>query len=152
MRLTQGTKSLTEYFHAFNNLSRYAIEFVDTDAKKVASFKWGLSPKLMKTLANNKSATFNEFVSDALTQENHNNIYSASMNRKRAFEAGVSQSKAPTAVRPQFQPPAPKYRPPQKKAQPSQNQKAYRKAYSIALPMGSTRQGSSNVPPSSRPC
>ena len=24
MRLTQGTKSLTEYMHAFNNLSRYA--------------------------------------------------------------------------------------------------------------------------------
>ena len=38
MRLTQGTKSLTKYLHAFNNLSRYAIEFVDTDAKKIASF------------------------------------------------------------------------------------------------------------------
>ena len=24
MRLTQGTKTLTEYMHAFNNLSRYA--------------------------------------------------------------------------------------------------------------------------------
>jgi len=84
MRLTQGTKSLTEYLHAFNNLSRYAIEFVDTDAKKIASFKWGLSSKLMKTLANNKSATFNEFVSNALTQENHNNIYTTSKNHKRA--------------------------------------------------------------------
>ena len=104
MRLTQRTKSLTKYLHAFNNLSRYAIEFVDTDAKKIASFKWGLSPKLMKTLANNKSATFNEFVSYALTQENHNNIYTASKNCKRAFEAGVSQSKAPTTVRPQFCP------------------------------------------------
>jgi len=82
MRLTQGTKSLTDYLHAFNNLSRYAIEFVDTDAKKIASFKRGLSPKLMKTLANNKCATFNEFVSDKLTQENQNNIYIASKNRK----------------------------------------------------------------------
>ena len=62
--------SLTEYLHAFNNLSRYALEFVDTDAKKIASFKQGLGPKLMKTLANNKSATFNEFVNDALTQDN----------------------------------------------------------------------------------
>ena len=70
MRLTQGIKSLTEYLHAFNNLSRYAIDFVDTDAKKIARFKQGLGPKLMKTLANNKLATFNEFVSDALTQEN----------------------------------------------------------------------------------
>ena len=90
MRLTQGTKSLTKYLHAFNNLSRYAIEFVDTDAKKIASFKRGLSPKVMKTLANSKCATFNEFVSDALTQENQNNIYSASKHRKRAYEAGAS--------------------------------------------------------------
>ena len=70
MKLTQGTKSLTEYLHAFNNLSRYATEFVDTEEKKIASFKRGLGPKLMKTLANNKSATFNEFVNDALTQDN----------------------------------------------------------------------------------
>ena len=61
MKLTQGTNSLTEYLHAFNSLSRYATEFVDTDAKKIASFKQGLGPKLMKTLAN-KFATFNEFV------------------------------------------------------------------------------------------
>jgi hypothetical protein len=70
----------------------------------------------MKTLANNKSATFNEFVSDALTQENQNNIYLALKNRNRAYEAGASQAKAPTATRPQFCPPASKYRPPQKKA------------------------------------
>ena len=91
----------------------------------------------MKTLANNKCATFNEFVSDALTQENQNNIYSASKSRKRAYEAGASQPKAPIAVRPQFCPSAPKYRPPQKKVQTSQNQKVYRKAFSIALPKGS---------------
>ena len=90
MKLTQGTKSLIEYLHGFNNLSRYATEFVDTDAKKIASFKRGLGPKLMKTLANNKSATFNEFVSDALTQDDQNNIYAASKNRKRAYGAGAS--------------------------------------------------------------
>ena len=93
MKLTQGTKSLTEYLHAFNNLSRYATEFVDNDAKKIASFKRGLGPKLMKTLANNKSTTFNEFISDALTQHNQNNIYAASKNQKRAFQAGASQQK-----------------------------------------------------------
>ena len=92
---------------------------MDTDAKKIASLKGGLSLKLMKTLANSKCATFNEFVSDALTQENQNNIYSASKSRKRAYEAGASQPKSPTDVRPQFRPPAPKYRPPQKKVQTS---------------------------------
>ena len=52
MKLTQGNKSLNEYLQAFNNLARYATEFVDTDAKKIASFKRGLSPKLMKTIGN----------------------------------------------------------------------------------------------------
>ena len=90
MKLVQGTKTLTEYLHAFNHLARYAPEFVDSEAKRIASFKRGLSPKLMKSMGNNKSATFNEFVSDALTQENNNNVYAASKNRKRAFEASVS--------------------------------------------------------------
>jgi hypothetical protein len=67
MKLTQGNKSLTEYLQAFNNLERYATEFVDIDAKKIASFKRGLSPKLMKTMGTRKCATFNEFISDALT-------------------------------------------------------------------------------------
>jgi hypothetical protein len=70
----------------------------------------------MKTLANNKSATFNEFVSDALTQENENNIYSALKSRKRAYEAGASQVKASSATWPQFCPLVSKYRPSQKKA------------------------------------
>ena len=34
MKLTQGTKTLTEYMHAFNNLSRYAPEFVNTKEKR----------------------------------------------------------------------------------------------------------------------
>ena len=67
MRLTQGTKTLTEYMHAFNNLSRYALEFVNTMAKKIESFKRGLGTKLMKTMANSRCATYNEFINDALT-------------------------------------------------------------------------------------
>jgi len=95
MKLTQGNKSLNEYLQAFNNLARYAPEFVDTDAKRIASFKRGLSPKLMKSMGNCKCVTFNEFISDTLTQENNDKIYAASKNRKRNFEAGASQSKAP---------------------------------------------------------
>ena len=70
MRLTQGTKTLTEYMHAFNNLSCYAPGFVNTEEKKIESFKRGLGTKLMKTIANAKCATYNEFVHDALTQDN----------------------------------------------------------------------------------
>jgi hypothetical protein len=75
MKLTQGNKSSTKYLQAFNNLARYATEFVDIDAKKIASFKCGLSPKLMKNMGTRKCATFNEFLNDALTQENNNSIY-----------------------------------------------------------------------------
>ena len=69
MKLTQGTKTLTEYMHAFNNLSRDAPTFMDIEEKKIESFKRGLGTKLMKTMANSRCATNNEFVSDALTQE-----------------------------------------------------------------------------------
>ena len=100
MKLTQGTKTLTEYMHAFNNLSRYAPEFVNTEEKKIESFKRGLGTKLMKTVANCRCATYNEFVSDALTQENHNSLYAGAKGRKRAFEAGSSQQKAPMATKP----------------------------------------------------
>ena len=120
MKLTQGTKTLSEYMHAFNNLSRYVPKFVNTEEKKIESFKRGLGTKLMKTMANSRCATYNEFVSDALTLENQNNLHAAAKGRKRATEAGassLSQSKAPMTVRPRFRPPAPKFRPPQNKMQ-----------------------------------
>ena len=70
MKLTQGTKTLTEYMHAVNNLSHYAPGFVNTEEKKIESFKRGLGTKLMKIMANSKCVTYNDFFSDALTQEN----------------------------------------------------------------------------------
>ena len=70
MRLTQGTKILMEYMHAFNNLSCYAPGFINAEEKKIESFKRGLGTKLMKTMANSRCTTYNEFISDALTQEN----------------------------------------------------------------------------------
>ena len=151
MNLTQGTKSLTEYLHAFNNLSRYAPEFVDTEAKKLASFKRGLGPKLSKNMAGKKSTTFNEFVSDALTQENSNAIYAASKNRKRAYEAGASQSKAPSTSKPAYHPPnaVTRYMLPQKK---SNVKTGVRKSFTVALPRGATGQGGPKTPPNNRPC
>ncbi|XP_066375287.1 uncharacterized protein [Miscanthus floridulus] len=87
MKLTQGTKTMTEYLHAFNNLSRYATEFVDTETKKIASFKRGIGPKMLKSVGTSTRIVFNDFISDCLTQENNNNLYAASKNRKRAFES-----------------------------------------------------------------
>ena len=89
MRLTQGTKTLTEYMHAFNNLSRYALGFVDIEEKKIESFKRGPSTKLMKTMANSRCTTYNEFISDALTQENQNNLHAIANGRNRVAKAST---------------------------------------------------------------
>ena len=56
MKLTLGTKIDTEYMHAFN-LSKYAPAFIDTEEKKIESFKTGLGTKLMKTMANSRCNT-----------------------------------------------------------------------------------------------
>ena len=75
--------------HAFNNLSHYALGFVDTKEKKIESFKRGLSTKLMKTMANSRCTTYNELISDALTQENQNNLHAVAKGCKRVAEAGA---------------------------------------------------------------
>ena len=55
---------------------------MDTEEKKIESFKRGLGTMFMKTLENFRCATYNEFVSDALTQENQNNLHAAAKGRK----------------------------------------------------------------------
>jgi hypothetical protein len=90
LALNQGTKTVTQYLHAFNSLCRYAPDMVDTDAKRIASFKRGLSLKMMKHVGTNTRARFNDFISDCLKQEKNNNAYTASKNRKRVFESGPS--------------------------------------------------------------
>ena len=47
---------------------------------------------VMKTMTNSRCTTYNEFVSDALTQENQNNLHAAAKGHKRAAEAGTSGS------------------------------------------------------------
>jgi hypothetical protein len=97
LALNQGTKTVTQYLHAFNNLCHYAPDMVDTDAKKMASFKRGLNPKMMKHVGTNICTRFNDFISDCLKQEKNNNAYTASKTRKRAFESGPSQPRVLTA-------------------------------------------------------
>jgi hypothetical protein len=81
---------MTQYFHAFNNLCHYAPDMVDMDAKRIASFKRGLNPKMMKHVGTNTRIMFNDFISDCLKQEKNNNVYTTSKTRKRAFELGPS--------------------------------------------------------------
>jgi hypothetical protein len=83
-----------QYLHAFNNLSHYASDMVNIDAKKIPSFKRGLNPKMMKHVGTNTRTSFNDFVSDCLKQEKNNNVYAASKTHKRPFKSGTSQPKA----------------------------------------------------------
>jgi hypothetical protein len=62
LALNQGTKTMTQYLHAFTNLCRYAPDMVNTDAKKIASFKRGLSPKMVKHVGTNTRTRFNDFI------------------------------------------------------------------------------------------
>jgi hypothetical protein len=102
MKLTQGDKSVIEYLHAFINLSRYAPEFVNTEVRKIASFKRGLCSKLMKATCNSKCATFNEFVSDTILQENYNDVYVTSKSHEKFYESKVSSSSTLVVVAPRY--------------------------------------------------
>jgi uncharacterized membrane-anchored protein len=62
LAVNQGTKTVTQYLHAFNNLSRYASDMVNTDAKKITSFKRDLNPKRMKHVGTNTRTGFNDFL------------------------------------------------------------------------------------------
>jgi hypothetical protein len=90
---------------------------VDTDAKRIASFKRGLSPKIMKHVGTNTRAKFNDFNSDCLKQDKNNNVYTASKTRKRAFESGPSQPRVLTANHSAYRTSAlgARFRPPQHK-------------------------------------
>jgi hypothetical protein len=105
---------VTQYLHAFNNLCHYAPDVVDTDAKRIASFKRGLNPKMMKYVSTNNRARFNDFISDCLKQEKSNNTSTAAKTRKRALDGGPSQARAPARGHPPYHPSAPgaRFRPP----------------------------------------
>jgi hypothetical protein len=139
MKLTQGDKSVTEYLYAFIYLSRYALEFINTEVKKIASFKRGMCPKLMKVMCNSKCATFNEFVSDTILQENCNVIHAASKSHEKSYESKVFSSNTLVVVTPQYYSPgvSTRYHPYQKKGQ---------------VKKSNIRQGKSNAPPRNRSC
>jgi hypothetical protein len=92
---------------------------VDTDAKRIVSFKRGLNLKMMKHVGTNTRMRFNDFINDCMKQEKNNNVYTKSKTRKRAFKSGLSQSRDPVANHSAYHPPAPgaRFKPPQKKTQ-----------------------------------
>src|SRR6266540_4086436 len=68
LALKQGSKTVREYVQAFNHLSRYAPNHVDTDEKKRECFLEGMTPKLRSRLGR-RFESFNEMVDDAIAME-----------------------------------------------------------------------------------
>ena len=82
---------MTQYAQTFNTLSQYAGYHVDTDEKKQACFRQGLSSKLQDRLAMIKFDTFSELVNGAIIQEDAHLAHKAEKKRK-APAAGSSSS------------------------------------------------------------
>ena len=91
LALKQGNNSVLQYSQAFNTLSQYAGYHVDTDEKKPACFRQGLSSKLQDRLAMVKFDSFNELVNGAIIQEDAHLAHKAEKKRK-APAAGSSSS------------------------------------------------------------
>jgi hypothetical protein len=84
-------------------------------------------------------ATFNEFVSDTILQENCNAVYAASKSHEKSYESQASSSNTLVVVAPQYHSPSisTRYHPYQKKGQVKKN---------------NIRQGKFNAPPCNWPC
>jgi len=86
-----------QYAQAFNTLSQYAGYHVDTDEKKQACFRQGLSSKLQDCLAMMKFDTFRELVNGAIIQEDVHLAHKAE--KKKKSPAVGSSSSAPQRFR-----------------------------------------------------
>jgi len=93
LALKQSNNSVMQYAQAFNTLSQYAGYHVDTDEKKQACLRQGLSSKLQDRLAMIKFDTFSELVNGAIIQEDAHLAHKAE--KKRKAPAAGSSSSAP---------------------------------------------------------
>jgi len=91
LALKQGNNNVLQYAQVFNTLSQYAGYHVNTDEKKQACFRQGLSSKLQDRLAMFQFNTFSELVNGDITQEDAHLAHKAEKKRK-APAVGSSSS------------------------------------------------------------
>src|SRR6266508_2193424 len=103
LALKQGSKMVHEYVQAFNHLSRYAPNHVDTDEKKRECFLEGMAPKLWSRLGR-RFESFNEMVDDAIAMEEDLHLHHLEK-RKTKVAARFSRS-APQRPRMVYQAPS----------------------------------------------
>jgi hypothetical protein len=69
LALTQGSRTVLQYAHAFNDLCQYAGYHADTDEKKREMFRRGLNTKLHDHLNIVGAHSYNELVNLSISQE-----------------------------------------------------------------------------------
>ena len=107
--LKQGSMTVTEYLNRFTQLSRYAPEYVSTDARKQYLFLNGLHNEIQLQLLNCDYANFQKLVDKAIVVENKQTEIEKEGKRNMSF-SGQSSHGQP---RPRMaQPPMPYFRPP----------------------------------------
>jgi hypothetical protein len=116
IQLKQGKQSILEYTNAFDHLSPYAPEHVDTDAKKRDCYFRGLNSKMQDKLSTCIFVDYNAIVSMAITAEEKMRQLEEDLRKEESFKRknvsfGASGS-APQRMRVVYRgPPRPNYRP-----------------------------------------
>jgi hypothetical protein len=87
LKLRQGSDSVYQYAHKFNNLCQYGDYYVDTDAKKMNRFRRGLDPELYEKLNPTKMNNYHEIVDLAISQEDAMKRVQNAKKRKVAFNS-----------------------------------------------------------------
>jgi hypothetical protein len=111
--LKQGSLSVNEYVTRFTQLSRYALDNMDTDEKKQDWFLNGLNDGLAYALEAHNLTNFQDMVDKALVLENRRGI----MERKRKMQRTRSQGSS-TRFRAGSSSQGPNFRPGQQSGQP----------------------------------
>jgi hypothetical protein len=87
LNLRQGSDSVYQYAHKFNNLCQYGDYYVDTDAKKMNHFRRGLDPELYEKLNPTKMNNYHEIVDLAISQDDAMKRVQNAKKRKVAFNS-----------------------------------------------------------------
>ncbi|XP_066162190.1 uncharacterized protein [Oryza sativa Japonica Group] len=94
-KLTQGSRSITEYLHEFNRLACYAPEDVRTDEERQEKFLEGLNDELSYPLMTGDYHDFQKLVDKAIHQEDKYNRMEQKKRRIAHFKAQQGNSQRP---------------------------------------------------------
>jgi hypothetical protein len=84
--LQQGEMTVNEYLNRFTQLSRYALNDVNTDEKKHGAFQNGLNDEIQFQLLNTNYEDFQRMIDKAIVIENKIKAMEKNSKRKLLFQ------------------------------------------------------------------